>query len=121
MSDAVIGIPITQPQGPSAHRPAPTTPSAAENAAKEFESVFLNEMLGPMFEGLSTDGIGGGGDGEQMFRPMLIEQYAAAISKSGGIGLAAAVLRELNHMQGVQHAPGPTAPPVPGSADGADR
>ena len=71
----------------------------ARHAAEEFESVFLNEMLSPMFEGLSTDGLGGGGVGEEMFRPMLIDNYAKAITRSGGIGIADTIMRELTRMQ----------------------
>lgn len=79
--------------------------------ASEFESIFLAQMLAPMFEGLSTDGLGGGGMGEEMFRPMLIERYAQALSKSGGVGIADNIIAELARMQTV-HQENP---------DGADR
>ena len=88
----------------------------ARHAANEFEAVFLNEMLAPMFEGLSTDGLGGGGEGEEMFRPMLIDQYAKAIQHAGGIGIADQIVAELNRMQTVN------APSHPQEADdGAGR
>ena len=79
----------------------------ARHAANEFEAVFLNEMLAPMFEGLSTDGLGGGGAGEEMFRPMLIDQYAQAIQHAGGIGIADQIVRELTRMQTVNPIPNP--------------
>ncbi|MEQ1493176.1 MAG: rod-binding protein [Terricaulis sp.] len=95
---------------------------ALRRAAQEFESVFLSEMLGPMFEGLDTEGLGGGGMGEQMFRPMLVERYAESISRSGGVGIAENVVREFMRMQ--QH-PADAAPaPIaisPEDADGAHR
>jgi peptidoglycan hydrolase FlgJ len=47
--------------------------------------------------------------GEEIFRPMLIERYAEAISRSGGIGIADSIMRELVRMQSA------------GTADGADR
>jgi len=81
--------------------------------AQEFESVFLAEMLAPMFESLDTEGLGGGGMGERMFRPMLVERYAQAISKAGGVGVADYIIAELNRMQTVEIPP--EAP------DGADR
>jgi Rod binding domain-containing protein len=87
-------------------------PEELRKIAEQFESVFLNEMMAPMFQGIETDGLGGGGMGEEMFRPMLIEQYASALSQSGGIGLADAIVKELMRMQTVQQ---------PGAADGADR
>jgi flagellar protein FlgJ len=37
--------------------------------------------------------------GEQIFRPMLVERYAEAISHSGGVGIADNILRELMRMQ----------------------
>jgi len=75
------------------------TPEAVRVAAEEFEAMFLHEMLAPMFEPLDTEGLGGGGAGERMFRPMLVEHYAEAIAKAGGIGLADQVVRELNKLQ----------------------
>ena len=117
MADALIplpGAPITHPPGAA---PGPQANlDAAKRAAAEFESVFLTEMLQPMFEGIGTDGLGEGGDGEQMFRPMLIEQYAAAIAKSGGVGLAHQILSELTRMQ-----TGSTPTTAPESDHGADR
>ena len=39
---------------------------------------------------------------EQVFRPMLLEQYADAVSKGGGVGIADAVLKEILRMQGLE-------------------
>jgi flagellar protein FlgJ len=80
-------------------------------AAEEFEAMFLSQMLAPMFEGLDTEGLGGGGMGEEIFRPMLVEQYAKAISNAGGVGLADSIIAEMNRLQA-----GPQESP-----DGADR
>ena len=91
------------------------------HTAEEFESVFLNEMLSPMFEGLSTDGLGGGGVGEEMFRPMLIDRYAQAITHAGGIGIADQIMRELTQMQANQTAAHTPAETDNGSSNGSDR
>lgn len=61
--------------------------------------MFLAEMLAPMFEALDTEGLGGGGMGEQIFRPMLVERYAEAMSRAGGVGVAESVIRELMRLQ----------------------
>lgn len=61
---------------------------AARQAAENFEAIFIGQMLEPMFEGLSTDGPFGGGQGEQMFRSMLITQYGEQIARRGGFGIA---------------------------------
>jgi flagellar protein FlgJ len=89
-----------QPANTGAGRQDAGGPNAElRRAAEEFESVFLSEMLAPMFESLDTDGLGGGGMGEQIFRPMLVERYAEAISRSGGVGIADSIVRELIRMQ----------------------
>ena len=81
---------------------APDKLAKLKAVAQEFEGVMLNELLAPMFEGLQTDGLGGGGQGEEMFRPMLVDQYAKGMAARGGIGVADAVLKELVRMQGGQ-------------------
>jgi peptidoglycan hydrolase FlgJ len=89
---------------------ANATPAEIRKIAEQFESMMLNQMLAPMFEGLDTDGPTGGGIGEAMFRPMMIEQYAASIAKAGGVGVSEAVAKEMMRLQGV-HAGG-DAPPA---------
>lgn len=83
-------------------QPAPiTAPAATGNAAlaskkaKEFESVFISQFLGSMYSGISTDGPFGGGEGEAMFRSLMLDQYGQAIEQRGGFGLAASVTKEL--------------------------
>ena len=72
---------------------------AAERAAKEFEAVFLAQMLAPMFAELGNDPLFGGGPGEEIFKSLLIDEYARSMAEAGGIGLNSAVLRELINLQ----------------------
>ncbi|MGE0230632.1 MAG: rod-binding protein [Flavobacteriaceae bacterium] len=74
----------------------------AAAAAKEFEQVFISQMLGQMFSGLTTDGPFGGGAGEEAFRGFLTDEYARQISASGGFGLAEDVQRELLSLQEIK-------------------
>ena len=76
-------------------------PVAAQKAAKEFEGVFISQFLGSMFEGISTDGPFGGGEGEQMFRSLMVDQYGKQIEAQGGFGLAKSVTAELLRTQEV--------------------
>jgi peptidoglycan hydrolase FlgJ len=78
------------------------TREQARHVAQQFERMFISEMLGPMFAGIETDGPFGGGNAESTFRPMLIDQYADSIAKSGGIGIADAVMKEILKMQGLE-------------------
>lgn len=67
--------------------------------AQEFEAVFLSEMLAPVFDSVDTDGLFGGGQSEKIFRSMMVEEYGKAIARSGSVGIADAVQREILKMQ----------------------
>ena len=45
----------------------------------------------------------GGGNGEAIFRDLLIQEYGKAASKAGGIGLAKSIARQLSTMQEVKN------------------
>ena len=68
-------------------------------AAQDFESQFLSSMFQSMFKGLKTDGPFGGGQGEEMFRSLLVDQYSQQMTKSGGVGLADTVYSEILKLQ----------------------
>lgn len=106
-----IGISLTDRPAPAL--PAPV-PDEVRRAAEEFEAMVLGQLLQPMFAALDTQGLGGGGFGEEIFRPMLVEQYAQSLSRSGGVGLAQSIITELQRMQAAAQAPTETP-------DGADR
>jgi flagellar protein FlgJ len=73
--------------------------AAVDKAANEFESVFISQFLGAMFSGIKADGITGGGEGEEMFRSLMVDQYAAGLQGQGGFGLAAQVKAQMLKMQ----------------------
>ncbi len=79
----------------------PLADDQVRRAAEEFEAVFISQMLAPMFEGLETDELFGGGPGEDIYRSILVEEYGKAIARSGGIGIADAVQREILRLQEV--------------------
>ena len=72
-------------------------------AAVEFESMFITEMLQPVFDMQEVDEYFGGGHGEEQFRGMLVEQYGKEIAKRGGVGIAKSVERELMKLQEVNY------------------
>lgn len=72
---------------------------AIDRAAKEFEAVFLSEMLKPMFEGLKPDPMFGGGKGEDVFQGMMVQEYGKNMAENGGIGLARYIKAELLKIQ----------------------
>jgi peptidoglycan hydrolase FlgJ len=74
----------------------------ARDTAEKFESVFLTQMLEQMFKGIKPDSEFGGGQSELVYRSMLNQYYADAISKRGGIGIADAVYSEILRLQAHQ-------------------
>lgn len=66
-----------------------------EESAREFEAVFISEMIKPMFEGLKTDGMFGGGKAEEVFRSIMLQEYGKAIASTNTIGIADHVKAEL--------------------------
>ena len=98
--------PVTSPdralrtEGMSLKGKAPASDAQLNKIAQDFESVFLNAMLAPMFESTKVNPMFGGGQGEEMFRSLLVDEYAKAFSKNGGIGIAASVKSELIRLQG---------------------
>jgi len=72
------------------------------DTAQDFEAVFLSQMLKPMFDGIETDGPFGGGQAEGMWRSLMVDEYGKSIAKSGGIGIADAVMSEMLKLQEAQ-------------------
>lgn len=58
-----------------------------KDTAKDFEAVFLSEMLKPMFEGVTNDPMFGS-SGQEVFHGMLVQEYGRLISDQGGVGIA---------------------------------
>ncbi|MBO6827762.1 MAG: rod-binding protein [Sneathiella sp.] len=71
----------------------------AQKAAEEFEAFFLSQVLNSMSSGIETDPTFGGGESEKVFRSMLNDEYAKSMSRSGGVGIADAVYREILALQ----------------------
>ena len=85
---------------------APTTRNPKMwKTASDFEAMFLENMLGHMTSGLSGDGpLGAEGAGGEVWRGMLVKEYAGHMAKAGGVGVADSVYRELIRLQGGSHA-----------------
>ena len=95
-TQAMTGAAVAEPPGTSA------SPADARvwKAAQDFEAMAIGQFLQPMFSTVDTSqGLFGGGTGEQTFRPMLITEMAKGIEQRGGIGLAAPVYEQMLKMQ----------------------
>lgn len=86
-----------------ARQPARTLDAAkAKETAQDFEAQFLSQMIEHMFAGVKASGLFDGGNGEEMFRSMLFDQFGKVLAKAGGIGIADAVQREILKAQEVK-------------------
>ena len=78
---------------PKAHHAQ--TMRQARKVAREFEAVFLGQMLQPMFQNIDAAEPFGGSPSEKMWRSMQVDEYGKAIAKAGGVGIADAVFRQI--------------------------
>ncbi|HIP78348.1 MAG TPA: hypothetical protein EYH07_07790 [Kiloniellaceae bacterium] len=96
------GLEATGPQGGASAKTMEAAQRAAKKAGEEFEALFISEMLAPVFKDLKTDGLFGGGSGEEIYRSMMVQEYGKAVAKAGGVGIAETVQREILKMQEMQ-------------------
>ncbi len=75
---------------------------SAKEAAQDFEAFFLSRMCESMFDGVSTDGIFGGGQAEKVYRSLLLNEYGKIMAQNGGIGVADYVMDAIIQMQEAQ-------------------
>ncbi len=73
-----------------------------DQTAQEFEALFISQMLQHMFAGVETNELFGGGEGEDMYKSLLIDEYGKLMAQSGGIGLADHVRREMLNLQEIK-------------------
>lgn len=81
-------------KGPGTARPSPGAEPSIGDAARGFEAVFIRFLVDAM-DRTAGRGLLHGGQGEEVFRGLLNEEYARAITERGGIGIAQAVVREI--------------------------
>jgi len=86
---------------PGSGRLGPMSPEKAMAAARDFESMFIAQMLEQMFGESSGSEAFGDKETDEVYKNLLMEQYGKIITRSGGIGIASYVNRELLKQQEV--------------------
>lgn len=74
-------------------------PDKMDAAAKDFEAVFLSQMMTHMFSGIETNEMFGGGHAESIYKSMMVDEYGKMVAASGGLGLADHIKSELIALQ----------------------
>ncbi len=93
-----MDISIYQTQAQKATTYKPTTEQRARETAKDFEAVFVNQMLNLMQPDLKNDEFHGG-HAEEQFRTFLNDEISQEIAESGGVGVADHIYAELIKLQ----------------------
>ena len=73
--------------------------AAIDKVAEDFEAFFAGEYFEQMFSGIQPDPVTGGGQGEAMFRSLMIQEYGKAVAKQHALGIADVVKRQLLQLQ----------------------
>ncbi len=94
-------LPSVPQQPPAATRPIlPADPAKLWKTARDFEAMALGEFLKPMFETSDTKkNLFSGGDAEQTWKPMLVDEIGKQIAATGGLGLAGPIHDAMLRMQ----------------------
>ncbi len=98
-----VQIPVSDIAAAAAPQKKPVTPeqmAIIQQKAKEFEAVFLNEMLKPMFEGIGAEDAAFGGSREEgIYQSLMIDKVSTGLANAGGIGIAKHIEKELLRLQ----------------------
>ncbi len=70
--------------------------------AQQYTGMFMSQMFTHMFEGVGKDTMFGGGEGEEMFKSVLIDEYGKAAAKSSNLGLTDKIMHALIAQQEVK-------------------
>lgn len=79
-----------------------STKEQLEQKAKELEGVFLAKFLEPLFPDGEDSALFGGGAANDIYRQLMINEYAQNFADGGGIGLADSLVKDLMALQEVK-------------------
>jgi flagellar protein FlgJ len=77
--------------------------------AKDFESIFLEQMFKSMRSSVQKSGLIDGGNAEEIYTSMLDSEYAKQMSQQSASGLADMIERQLLQSMGVKSGSSPSA------------
>ena len=73
-----------------------------EKVAEDFEAFFAGTYFEQMFSGIQPDPVTGGGEGEEMFRSLMLQEYGKAVARQHKLGIADIVKSQLLRLQETQ-------------------
>jgi peptidoglycan hydrolase FlgJ len=98
-ADAVIDR-ASGAKGEAGQSRAGTNEARLRETANAFEEMFLEQMLNRVFSEGGDEGMfAEAGPGADVYRSMLVKEYAGLVAKSGGVGISNQIYTELLRMQ----------------------
>jgi len=67
----------------------------AKHAAEQFEAVMLSQSFSQMFKGVKGPSVAGSSQTEKVWQSLMVDEMAKGVAKSGGIGLAEKIYKEM--------------------------
>ncbi len=65
-------------------------------ATKDFESLFVKQMLNSMKKTINKSGLLDGGMGQEIFEDMLYDEYAEKIAETANLGISEMMYQQLS-------------------------
>jgi flagellar protein FlgJ len=101
--------PVTRPGAPAASAgPTPAEAARIRGAARDFEAIFIGQMLQTMRRSpLARGPLTGGND---LYRGMMDDELAKSMARGGGLGLADLIARHLTRLTPQKKVSSPSGP-----------
>ncbi len=80
----------------------PASMEEARKVAQDFEAFFLGQAFQPLFANIKAEEPFGGGQAEDMWRSLQVDEYGKAVARAGGVGIADAVMEQILRLQEVE-------------------
>lgn len=77
----------------------PNTTKQLKDSSKDFEAVFMTQVLSTMFEEVNFNPMGGENSATRQYKAVLVEEMGSKLSHNSGIGLADHVYKSLLEAQ----------------------
>jgi len=95
VTKATVGLQLDRNAMMSANKKA----ASIDKASKDFEAMFMAQMLQPMFDSVEVNETFGGGHGEEVMRGLLVQEYGKSLAANTDSKISDAVKSEMIRIQ----------------------
>lgn len=94
-------------------KPGSMSTEQIDKVAQDFESMFIGQMMEPMFGESTGEDAFGDSETKDIYRGLMMDEYGKQVSRAGGIGIADYVRQELLKLQEAAPSAGIGITPLP--------